>query len=311
MMRHDHDDHGVAERRGVSELAVAEGALVGEEHGELRRAPGAALGEDVHEAERVEVPDEVERRDGDGDGPQCRPGHRAEPLPPVRAVEGGGLVELVRRVLETGEQRDGRLRHARPDSDDDDRRQSQLEAAQPVDVGVDDPESLEDGVEDAGVGVVDELPEDRDDDRRHGPRHQRQGADKPLEPQTRVEQQGQPEGQDELEDRHREGPDETDLERVPEDVVLQQPDVVVEPVEVVVHLVAGLGVGEAQPDPVEQRVDAEQHDRHQARQEQEPERSTVRCGLGRRPLGWTRTGGLWSLGHRSHAFPSRHRRRLL
>jgi hypothetical protein len=57
-----------------------------------------------------------------------------------------------------------------------------------------------------------------------------------------VEQQGQPERQEEPEDWHRERPDEAGPEQPREDVVLHQPDVVVEPVELVVQLVAGLGV---------------------------------------------------------------------
>ena len=76
------------------------------------------------------------------------------------------------------------------------------------------------------------------------------GAGQPLEPQLRVEQQGQGQRQDELEDRHPEGPDQPDPERVPEQVVLQQPRVVREPVEREADVEAGAGVGEAQPMPL-------------------------------------------------------------
>ena len=58
-------------------------------------AAGPALGEDVDQAERVEVPDEVQRRDGDDHRPQLGQRDVPEPLPRARAVDRRGLVQLV------------------------------------------------------------------------------------------------------------------------------------------------------------------------------------------------------------------------
>ena len=57
---------------------------------------------------------------------------RAEAAPGAGAVHRGGLVQFVRGVLQSGEQRDRRLRHARPDADDDHRGQGGGEAGEPV-----------------------------------------------------------------------------------------------------------------------------------------------------------------------------------
>ena len=128
----DHDDHHVAHRRGVAPSGCLERLVVGEQHRQHRLAARAARGEDVHEGERVEVPDEVERRDGHDDGPQrgrmtCGTAASADaPSMAAASCSSSGI------VLQAGEQRDRRLRHARPDPDDDDRRQRRLEVAQPV-----------------------------------------------------------------------------------------------------------------------------------------------------------------------------------
>ena len=75
------------------------------------------------------------------------------------------------------------------------------------------------------------------------------------------EEQRKAERQDELDRRDRDGPDQPDLERVDEEVVVDELAEVVEPDEVRRDVEAGAGIGEGEVDAACEREDAQDHDR--------------------------------------------------
>src|SRR6218665_3188207 len=224
--RENDDDHDIAKRGSVSKFTVTECPLVGKKHGEQRAAAGATVGENENESERVEVPDEVERGDGEGHRSDGGPCDRCEPPPRSRTVEGGGLVEFGGGSLKCREQRQRWLRDPRPLSHDDDGRQCQLEAAKPVDAVCDETERVQHSVEDSSIGMINKFPQKGSKSRRPAPRHGGEGPCQPLEFEPRVEQQRKPQCEKELDGGDRERPDQPNLESAPEQIVLEHLDVV-------------------------------------------------------------------------------------
>ena len=93
-------------------------------------------------------------------------------------------------------------------------------------------------------------------------------AGEPAALQVLAEQEGEAEREAEADRRHGDRPDQADLERVDEELVVEQRAEVVEPDEGRRDAEAGLRVGEAEVDPAHERDDAEDHDRQQRRNQQ-------------------------------------------
>ena len=151
--------------------------------------------------------------------------------------------------------------------------------------------AAEDLVQDPRLRLEEELPHDPDDDRRHRPGNEGERASQPAALQLLAQQEREPEREAEADRRHGDRPDQADLERVDEEVVLEQRAEVVEPDEVRRDLETGLRVGEAEVDPAHERDDAEDHDRQQRRDQQQHRlpageaRRRRGCAPRRRPAG--------------------------
>ena len=109
---------------------------------------------------------------------------------------------------------------------------AQLRAREPVDVLARQVPAAQQLVEHARLRLEEELPHDPDDDRGHRPGDERQRAGEPATAEVLAQQEREPEREDELKGRDGHGPDQADLERVDEKVVVQQLAEVVEPDEV-------------------------------------------------------------------------------
>ena len=189
----------------------------------------------------------------------------AEALPRGGAVGCGRFVELDRDPLQPGRERNSRLGHARPGADDDDRRECGVEVGEPVQLSDRDTNSAQSLIEQADVRLIDEAPHDRDDHRRNGPRDKCEDAHDPEESQALLHQDGQAESEDVLQECCRDGPDDADLEGLPEQVVAQQPHVVVEEGRRKIDVDPGLRVGETEVDALSQWQHAEEDHRDERR----------------------------------------------
>ncbi|GCC47143.1 hypothetical protein chiPu_0031383, partial [Chiloscyllium punctatum] len=125
--RHGADDRGHRQRQLVEpEIADAERR---QHMGEVGRP---AAGEQIDAVEVAERPDHREQRAGDVERLHRRPGDVAEFLPPIGAVDVGGLIQVVRDGEPPGQKDQRPERQRLPDVDADRHRQRDRRIVQPV-----------------------------------------------------------------------------------------------------------------------------------------------------------------------------------
>ena len=229
----------------------------------MRAVDGPACREDAHNIEIGERHDQREqRRDGD-DVAHHRQRHVPHALPPVGAVYFRRLVELLGHRFERRQIHDHEERRADPHVDEDHREARPVGVAGPGDRS--DAEQGQYPVEGAVGGIEQPQPSEAAHGRRNDPRHQQHAAPLALAlGRDVVDEMGDEEADDGLEDDRRDGKDAGLLHHHPERLALEQEQEVVDADEALHRLVEG---GEVHR--VERRIEDEQRDQQDERKRHE------------------------------------------
>ena len=185
--------------RGIAEFEALEGRAVDEIADRLGVAGRGALRDDVHGGEHRQDVDAAQHQ-GDRDH---RPHHGQrdgkEDLAPARAVQPRGLLDFLVLALQRGHEDDEEEGHPLPHVGDDQHHAGEPGRAHEVDVAVGQPDAHQQVADDAAI-VEEQLPEEG-----HGGRHEehrQQEQDAPaLHPAVTVDQRGERQRDDELDDR--------------------------------------------------------------------------------------------------------------
>src|SRR5216683_119002 len=263
----DHREEDPRHRGGRAELEkILERRLVEMLDHRARGVARTALGEDEYLPEDLEGSDDVGDEDEEEHRAEQRQGDGPEAPPPARAIEGGGLVELARDVLEAREIDDEVVARHPPDGGQDDRPHGRGGIREP---GADrNPERLQVVVERPDDGV--EEPEPHEPDRDHGKRERKEECAPEKCPQRGApverDRKRQRDGQDGQRAGHRveRRVDEAHMEAR----VLEEPLVVGKPDEGVLRATEP-GIAEGQPQAVEQRVDSKGREQRESRSQKE------------------------------------------
>ena len=122
-----HEDHGERREdhhrggRALADLAALEHEVVDVGRGERRRDAGAGIGERDGEVEGLDRELQQHHRDGEEDRRDRRQDHLAIGAEPARAVDLGGLDDVVVDRAKPGEEQRHREARGGPDAGDDDR----------------------------------------------------------------------------------------------------------------------------------------------------------------------------------------------
>ena len=203
---------------------------------------------------------------------QQGPGHFPEPLPGVGPVNGRRLVHVGADGLQPRQERDGEEGRAPPDVHQDDGAHGHHWSAQPIHSEPDEPHLVEDPVHDGEGGIQHPFPRQGREDGGDDPGKEHGGPEDALEPDEIVQHEGDQHAEGELQEGRAAGVDEGILGGPPEDAIVPELRVVLQPYELA--LAPHHRIQEAQPDPAHEGVGHEQpkHDegRGQKDQGQEP-----------------------------------------
>src|SRR5579885_808961 len=170
-----------ADRRGIAQLgdgaghgAESDGVEVGAQR--LAGMVGAAVRQHVNLVEDLDAADGIQDYHDGRDRREQRHGHADEALPGIRTIQGRRFVQLLRYVLQPGEEDDHVETHRLPDGDGDDAGHhrhvvGQPEARQPVQA-----KAVQRRVKHAEVGLIDHRPEQAGDGQGDDNRHEVDGT---------------------------------------------------------------------------------------------------------------------------------------
>ena len=270
----EQQDHG--DGRGVPGVVELECLLPQVEdhrHAGVEDAAGP-VGQDVDLVEDLERGQAGDDEHEDDLRPEPGQRHVAVLLPVVAAVDAGGVVQLLGDVLEAGQEDDGVVADARPDRQHHRQRQDQGGRRQPLDRLLDEPDRLEDAVDEPGP-LEHPAPRQADGDGAGDRGDEVQGAEDAHTAQASVDDDGQPDRQEDEDRRHQQVDDRVG-EREPERLVAEQLLVVLEPDQD--RRGDDVEVGEAVVDDRPDRVQHEDPQQHQGRQQEQVRRGGQLAG---------------------------------
>src|SRR5207249_4434851 len=194
------------DRGAPAEVAGLDADLVREHGQNLARVTGAALGQEVHDAQVGEREDRVEEKPDHQDRKDHRHHHVAEALHEGAAVHLGGIEDLQRHRGEAREEDDRAEREGAPHVDRDTRGQRQMRLAEPDRpvgraVPADQSRAAQRPVDHAELRVVHPLPGEHTDRDRQCERNHHETADELLSLELLEQEEGERRAQNTLENR--------------------------------------------------------------------------------------------------------------